>query len=565
VSPRIADPDVVIVGAGAGGLAAAWRLTTEGASVVLLEAGKRYDPIEDYPQTGNDFELHPFPYNPVNDEVGRTRYTFGAAQQIGQEWGSYRSFNAAQGSYAPGGQRRYLQYNHVRGVGGSTLRFQGEVHKLHPESLRTRSLLGVGADWPVSFQELDHYYQLAEERIGIAAPHDNRWRPEFGPSTMPAHPLSYASERLVPAFAEVGATLIPNSLAIPSQPYDGRPPCNYCNSCTYGCMIGDLGTADRTFLPPARKTRRLDLRPNCQVGEILIDAQGRASGVRYVNEKGRTREVKARFVVLAAGGIETPRLLLLSQSGRFPNGLANNHGQVGLHLTESTLWVSVAMLPERVDAHRGVNIDGSAWEFSLPREHDGWVGGFRLATTHGVAGLRGPGHYAARLVPGFGLEHQRKMVQFFGHAVAVMGMGDWLPNSRTRVELDRSYRDALGLPVARITSFLGDNERSLLREMADTVRAVLEAARAVEIVEETSSLDLFNTAHTLGTCRMGKKPADSVADPDGFCHEVPNLAIADGALMPSSGSGDSPCLTISALAIRTADKILRRAKGGLRS
>jgi choline dehydrogenase-like flavoprotein len=132
----------------------------------------------------------------------------------------------------------------------------------------------------------------------------------------------------------------------------------------------------------------------------------------------------------------------------------------------------------------------------------------------------------------------------------------------TKVDLDPSLRDPLGLPLARITSFLGENERNLLREMATTVRAVLEAARAVETAEETSSLDLFNTAHTLGTCRMGSDPATSVADPDGFCHGVPNLAIADGSLLPSSGSGDSPSLTIQALAIRTADKLLARAEGG---
>jgi choline dehydrogenase-like flavoprotein len=235
---------------------------------------------------------------------------------------------------------------------------------------------------------------------------------------------------------------------------------------------------------------------------------------------------------------------------------------VGRHLTESLLWVTVALLGERVDAHRGVNMDGSAWEYAVPGEHEGWVGGYRLGTTHGVAGLRGPGHYAARLVAGYGVEHQERMVGAFGRGVAVLGMGDWLPNEVTRVDLDPKLRDRVGLPVARITSWLGENEKGMLREMAGRVRGVMEAAGAVEVVEEVSSLDLFNTAHTLGTCRMGEEEPDSVADADGFSHEVRKLAFADGSLLPSSGSGDSPCLTINALAIRTADKILERARAG---
>jgi len=273
---------------------------------------------------------------------------------------------------------------------------------------------------------------------------------------------------------------------------------------------------------------------------------------------GRMHDVRARFVIMAAGGVETPRLLLLSRSLQFPQGLGNNEGQVGRHLTETLLWVSVAMLEDRVDAHRGINIDGSAWEFAVPKEHSDWVGGFRLATTHGVAGLRGPGQYAARFVPGYGIDHQRRMVELFGHGVAILGIGDWLPNRSTRVDLDPTLKDGHGVPAARITSFLGENERNLLRDMASTIRAILTAANTVETVEELSSIDVFNTAHTLGTCRMGTDPTLSVADPDGFCHEVPNLAFADGSLMPSSGTGDSPCLTIQALAIRTADKILHR-------
>lgn len=553
------DTDVVIVGAGAGGLAAAWRLTSRGVRVTLLEAGRQFDPPVEYPQTSDDFALRPFPYDVSSDEQGRPRYGFGSRQHVEPQWEAYRSWNRAQGRYVTGDLRQYATYSHVRGVGGSTLHFQGEAHRYHPDALQMRSLFGVGADWPMGYAELEKYYDLAEAQIGVAAPIDNPWRPRLHAPLLPAHRLSYASTRLAPAFQTAGGTLIPNSLAILSQSYGGRPPCNYCNACTNGCPIGDKGSADVTFLPAALATRRLDLRTNAQAVEIEIDDHGRAAAIVYRDTNGAMRRLSARFIVLAGGAVETPRLLLLSTSAQFPNGLSNGAGQVGENLTEALFWMSVALMPERVDAHRGVPIDGTAWDFAVPGQPSrGYTGGFRLSTAHGAAGLIGPAAYAERLVPGFGLAHQREMASVFGHGVALFALGDWLPNPLTKVDLDPTLNDAARIPVARITSHLSDNERLLLKHMAEVTRSVFAAAGA-EIVEETSALDLFATAHVLGTCRMGTDAATSVADPDGFSHEVPNLAFADGSLIPSSGSGDSPMLTISALAIRTADRLIARA------
>jgi choline dehydrogenase-like flavoprotein len=554
------DADVVIVGAGAGGLAAAWRLTTQGVRVTLLEAGQHYDPARDYPQTADDFELRPFPYGASVDEQGQPRYGYGPAQQIEPEYDAYRSWNRAQGSFAPGNTRRYAQYAHVRGVGGSTLHFQGEAHRYHPDSLRMQSRFGVGVDWPIPYADLEPYYDLAEQLIGVAAPADNRFRPRRSAPVLPPHRLSYASTCLVPAFEKIGATLIPNALAILPTAYNGRPPCNYCNSCTNGCPLGDKGSADVTFLPAALATGRLDLRTHAQAVEVALDERGQVAAVVYRDVRGANQRVEGRYVILAGGAVETARLLLLSTSSRFPNGLGNGSGEVGAHLTESLFWMSVALLPERVDSYRGVPIDGTAWNFAVPaRRAGGCVGGFRLSTAHGAAGLRGPVAYAERLVPGFGAAHQQRLVAAFGHAVALLALGDWLPNPRTRVDLDPSLKDSAGIPLARITSHLGDNERGLLTQMADTTRALWAAAGA-EIVEETSALDLFSTAHVLGTCRMGDDPAHAVADADGFSHAVPNLAFADGSVVPSSGSGDSPMLTITALALRTADRLLARSK-----
>jgi choline dehydrogenase-like flavoprotein len=548
----VPDPDVIVVGAGAGGLAAAWRLTTQGVRVTLLEGGRRYEPETDYPQTQDHFERLTFPYDAEYDEAGRPRYGFGASQRLPESLDAYRSHDKAHGQLVPGRERRYAQYSHVRGVGGSTLHYQAEAHRYHPDSLRMRSRFGVGADWPLDPADLERYYDLAEVRIGVAAPPDVPQRPRSTPPPLPPHPLSYASQQLAPAFRAVGTTLVPNSLAILSGGYDGRPACNYCNACSSGCPRRDKGSADVTFLPAAVASGRLDLRSEARVQRVEV-SRGRASGVVYVDAQGREQRVGAQTVLLAGGAIETPRLLLDS------GGVANASGQVGRHLTETLLWTSVGLLPIRVDAHRGVPIDGSAWELAVPTQREGYAGGFRLATSHGMAGLRGPAHYAEYLVPGFGVEHQRRMAEVYGRGVAITAVGEWLPNQGTFVDLDPTRRDGFGRPVARIHSRLDANELALARHMGDTVRGVMDAAGA-EVVSELTTLDVFLATHVLGTCRMGANPELSVADADGFSHEVPNLGFADGSLVPSSGAGDSPSLTISALAIRTADKAIARSR-----
>ena len=547
----MAEADVVIVGAGAGGLAAAWRLCAQGVKVLLLEGGRAFSPARDYPQSAPSFERHAFPYDHAYDPQGRPRYGWGQSQTLPADLDGYRSFDAAHGRLVPGRERRYAHYGHVRGVGGTTLHFQGESHRYHPRALRMQTELGVGVDWPLEFGELESYYDLAEAQIGVAAPARIPQRPRTTPPPLPPHGLGYASQRLVPAFASVGATLVPNCLAVLSLPREGRPVCNYCNSCTQGCPLGDKGSAEVTFLPAALATGLLRVESQCQVLRLEVKGQ-RIQGVVYRDPQGREERAEGSVVLLACGAIETPRLLLEA-------GVGNGSGQVGRNLTETLTWTSVGLLPERVDAHRGLPIDGSAWEFAVPERRSGYVGGFRLATSHGMAGLRGPAVYAEFLSAGFGLEHQRRVAAIMGRGVAVSAVGEWLPNAGTYVDLDPARQDGDGRALARIHSELGPNEIACGKHMADTVRAIMKAAGA-EVVSELTSLDLFMATHVLGTCRMGTDPARSVADPEGFSHEIKNLGFADASLVPSSGSGDSPSLTIAALAIRTADAARARLR-----
>ena len=307
-------------------------------------------------------------------------------------------------------------------------------------------------------------------------------------------------------------------------------------------------------------TGRLEVLTQAHAFRIEVDRRGLASAVLYADERGQHQRIAARYVVLAGGAIETPRLLLLSASSRAAQGLSNSSGQVGRHLTETLSWVSIGFHPDRVDSFRGLPMDGTAWEFAGPDcASAGAPGFFRIATAHGAAGFRGPAGYG-QMIPGFGVEHQRRMVEMYGHGVAVAAIGEWTPNASTYVDLDPGVEDAHGFRVARISAALGPRERALLKRMADTVRAIFEAAAVKDIVAERSSLDTFEATHVLGTCRMGVNRENSVADPEGFSYDVKNLAFADGSVVPSSGWGDSPFLTITALALRTADALMARAR-----
>ncbi|MDZ7711485.1 MAG: NAD(P)-binding protein [Roseovarius sp.] len=251
--------DVVIVGSGAGGAASAWALTEAGLHVLLLEAGPQFVPARDYPLDTPDWERRRFPA----PEGSRARILYGDLGRLDPADATLQGWNAADGR-APLPARRIASrtgYAHVLGVGGSTLHYVGEAHRLHPESFRLARDHGAGADWPLGYDELEPFYTEVEALIGVAGPQETgaRWR--ASPYPQPAHPLSPAARRLVQAGARIGLPFDANARAALSRPHDGRPPCNYCGQCSRGCPLGDKGSADVTFLRRAEATGRLTLIP----------------------------------------------------------------------------------------------------------------------------------------------------------------------------------------------------------------------------------------------------------------------------------------------------------------
>jgi choline dehydrogenase-like flavoprotein len=520
-------------------------------NVLLLEAGPAYDPASDYRLHRPDWERSRFPA-----KVPTTaRQTVAPLQKLSSSHKHLRSWNVVRGLLNPRAIRGNFGYQHVVGLGGSTLHFTGEAHRMHPGAMRMRSRFGVAADWPIRYEDLERYYIEAERIVGVAGPDGDRVRHRSAPYPLPAHALSHASRKLAAGAGKLGLTWTPNPYAALSRPYDGRPACNYCGNCNRGCPRLDKGSVDVTFLRKARGSGRCTIRTEARVTLIGAGARDRVAHVEYVDAGGRRHKAATRALVLAGGAVETPRLLLASAGRNAVNGFANESGQVGRNFMETALWGSSGLHPEPLGSHRGLPADAICWDYNAPDAIPGIVGGCRFTPGMAESDLVGPIAYATRVVEGWGKQHKQRMRETFGRVLSVLAIGESLPGPRSFVDLDPDAKDAEGMPRARMHSHLDEVELARLAFMATKAREILKASGVSRIVEEYGSYDLFGPSHVFGTCRMGQDPASSVVD--GYCrsHRWKNLYIVDASVFPSSGGGEGPSLTIEAIALRAADAL----------
>ena len=545
--------DVVIVGSGPGGGSVAYALAALGAKVAILEAGPNYDPLSDYGLDRADWEQNSFPL------TGREEQSYSVAplQKLEKRWVKLRSWNNVSGFINTSDQRMKGRYSHVQGVGGATLHYQGEAHRLNPLSMRLKSRFGVGADWPFNYSELEPYYVAAEHVIGVAGPIDEpvRWRSE--PYPLPPHAVSYASRKMEAGCKKLGISFTANSLGILSRIFDDRPACNYCANCVRGCPRLDKGSVDVTFITKALATKNCTLMPNSQVIRLDQNDNDRISTATFIDSTGQEQTIAGRTFVVACGAVHTPRLLLASANRHAPDGVANESGEVGRNFMETLALTTTALHPESLASYRGVPADSICWDFNAPDAIPDVIGGCRFSFGAPQADLVGPISYSRRIVGGWGREHKANMRKEFGHALTVVAIGENLPNPKSFVDLDPEKKDHAGVPVARIHSFLPEMEIMRMKFMASLSRDILKAAGAVEPVEQYGSYDFFDTTHVFGTCRMGDDPRTSVVNAECRSHRWHNLYICDASVFPTSGGGEAPSLTIEALGMRCANSIQR--------
>ena len=542
------EVDFVIIGSGASGGVIAKELSTAGFDVVVLEQGP-------YRRAG-DF---------VHDEL--------AVQFLGEMTG-HPSWSDPQTFRCNASEKAEVQADgpptalYARGVGGSSVHFTANYWRMRPIDFKERSLLGeisgTGfADWPVSYEELEPYYGRVEWEVGVSGAPGPFDPPRSRPYPVPPLPLNSSGALLEKGARKLGWHAQPAPMAILSQPHNNRAACMHCGFCMgYGCEANAKSSTLAAMIPLAEATGRCEIRPLSTVFRIETNEQGRVSEVAYLDSAGAQHGQKAKAVIVAANGGETPRLLLMSESPRFPQGLANSSGLVGKYLMPNSHSLSQAIFDEPLNEYKSVQVTRIVHDFY---EHDpqrGFYGGggidaraFIQATPvlFSETGLP-PGS------PRWGKAHKDLLRHTFTRRMAVLTSSTSLPLEANNVTLDPDLKDAAGRPAMRVTYQDSDNDMALMRFMQDRAVDILEAAGAKTIWRDpVVSETVF--AHLLGTCRMGADPAASVVDPWHRSHDVPNLFICDGSSLVTSGRGQ-PTMTIQALAFRAAEHIAESARRG---
>lgn len=541
--------DAVVVGSGAGGGFAALGLVEAGLRVLLLERGRRYQPQE-FPMAHPDWERRPQVLRAAEAQPRSVVAAIGAPLDPRRRHLHTRSLLREPANYLQ--VRGPFEYQRVVGLGGSTLHYDGEAHRFAEFAFRTASTYGFGVDWPISYRDLEPWYERAERVLGVAGAPGNPFKPARGPYPTPPHPFNLVTQRVAAAASKLGWSMLPNPLALPTQPFDGRGACRRSGGCKLGCAFGAKSSVDRSALARAERSGRLTIVTGARVVRLLGAHAGRVGGVVY-RRGGAEHRVRARAYVLGLGAVETPRLLLVS-------GLANESGLVGRYFMEMVFAVLTVRFDRPLQPYVGPPIQARSWDFARPAGGGPRAGGFVLGVSGTASGHHGPVSYALS-VPGIGRAHRRRMRERFGTLASLFAVAEHEPRADNRLVLDQRV-DEDGVPLVRVESAMSETDCRTLEAMTTRLDELADAAGAVTRLHLSTTYARGTATHVGGGCRMGADPRESVVDPWGRAHAVPNLFVADASVLPGQGAGDSPSLTIQALALRTASRVaaLMRAR-----
>jgi choline dehydrogenase-like flavoprotein len=557
VVARVADVDVCVVGAGAGGGVFAWAAAREGLRVRLLETGPRFDPSH-FGTHAQDWEREPSRLLAVRQDPVRRSYESAAGEALDPAF-SHLASQSPTLLARPLKQRLPFVWSRALGVGGSTLHYQGEAHRFPAHAFRMRSEHGVADDWPITYDELAPYYDSIERLLSVAGEPGNPFKSARGPFPQAAHPLSAMSRHVAVGARRLGWQHLPNTLAVLSRERSGRSACHYCNGCIRGCQVGAKSSVDVAVLPEAERTGRLELVTDFHVSRLERRHDGRVSGVIGTDSAGVETRHRARAVVLAAGAVETPRILLNSSDAVDPSGVGNGHDRVGRHLMESMFVQRYVVFDQPLESYAGLPIDSRIWDFNGAAGASEIPNGIVLGQAAGW--FEGPAGFAREGVTGFGKAHRESMQRSFGAGAELLGIAEQLPRADNRVTLSQRV-DRFDVPLALVKTRPGREDLEALSIMWRRLGELGEAAGATRFVGQLTAYDVSLASHVAGTCRMGGSPETSVVDPFGAVHGHSNLVIADASVLVTQGAGDSPSLTIQALALRSAAKLLERGRRG---
>jgi choline dehydrogenase-like flavoprotein len=339
-------------------------------------------------------------------------------------------------------------------------------------------------------------------------------------------------------------------MAINSRPYDGRASCIQQGFCVQGCKMGAKWSTLYTEIPRAEATGNLDLRIECTATRIEHGANGRVNSVVYRDAEGREQRQKARVVCVAGNGIETPRLLLLSESSKFPQGLANSSGQVGRNYCHQIIGFVWGIFDKPVSSWRGATLAGVVEDEVRNDPSRGFVGGYRME----LCTLDLPTFPLVGLPYGWGRDFA-SILENYRNMAGMLINGEDMPRAENRITLNHDVKDSFGLPVANLHVDEHPNDRAMRKHAQTQMSRMYEAVGAKRVVLGPVPPATHNTC----SARMSVDPREGVANAWGQTHDIKNLFISDGSALPTAGSAN-PTLTIVALALRQAEYISREMK-----
>jgi choline dehydrogenase-like flavoprotein len=579
--------DVIVVGSGAAGGQAAYTLALEGARVLMLEAGRKY-----VPET--ETAMFRTPDQAPLAGVGTPDKPFGFYDATVDGGWQVPGEPYVQSSDEPG---RQFAWWRARMLGGRTNHWGRISLRNGPYDFKPYSRDGLGFDWPISYEDVAPYYDKVEMLIGVYGANDGLENtPNSSPGCLLPPPKPLVSDLLVAQRAKrLGIPIVAGHRAVLTQRLDHkrvpaklhphnpvaqkivadhmqrRAACVWATPCGYGCSIGANYQSTTVHLPPALASGKLDICTDAMVREVLLDKEGRASGVSFVDKAtGKERQVYARSVVLAASALETVRILLNSKSTRFPNGLANSSGLVGRYLMDtvgSQVSGQVPLLeslpPHNEDGADGGHMYAPWWLYKA--QHAGKVDfarGYHIEFGGG-RGLPGAGTMSGIewLTGGsYGQRFKEDARRYYGSFVGFAGRGEMIPNEHSYCEIDSRVKDRWGIPVLRFHWKWSEHETRQAAHMQRTFAEIIDAMGgrvSGEVVRDGARAIAKGgwIIHEVGGARMGDSPKTSVTNSWGQTWDVKNLFLMDGAPFVSNAD-KNPTLTIMALAWRSADRLL---------
>jgi glucoside 3-dehydrogenase (cytochrome c) catalytic subunit len=553
--------DVLIVGSGASGGWVAKEVAERGLSVLMLEAGPPRVPTR-------DFTEHVWPYQLKfrgfgdqqrlleNQPVQRLCYAC-------DEYSHQFFINDHENPYTFPADKPFM-WIRGRQVGGKTFCWARESYRYSDYEFKAASRDGYGQDWPISYKELEPYYDRVESFIGVSASREGL--PQFPDGQfLPPMALSCGAVQAQEVIGKkFGWRVMPDRVAVLTVPHRGRPACHYCDECQRGCFTASYFNSPSVTLPAAARTGKLTLVSDAVVSHVLMNRHGQADGVHYIDRgTHQGREAYARVVVLAAAALESTRILLNSRSAQFPQGVGNQEGVLGHYLMDHFTIEGGGGLMPRLRSSKREPV-GRPCGFIIPKyanvgtnRNSSFLRGYRF---DGDGSQELYGH--AFLLPQFGDAWRQRVRSDIPYYFGIGAQGECLPRNDNYVTLDPQKKDAWGIPVLHIVSSYGENEHAMAKAMRADLSAILDEMKLSDINPPSERLSVFGkNIHECGTARMGNDPKTSVVDRNCAVHGVRNLFVGDGAVFVTQGCYE-PTLTIMAISARVGEHIAEASRRG---